>query len=162
MPPYQEALKKSGYDYKLNYKTQPSKRARNRNRNVTFNPPLNSNDLTSVGHKFLRIVDECFPPHHCLHKIFNRNTLRLSYSTMPNVSSIIASHNKHLLTIHAKPPDNSPTTRTCNCRIKESCSLNGRCLQESVVYQAVVERQDSKEQQLTLYRTNRRLVQTAI
>ena len=66
---------------------------------------------------------------------------------MPNVASIIASHNKHLLTIHAKPPDNSPTTRTCNCRIKESCPLNGRCLQESVVHQAVVERQDNKKQQ---------------
>ena len=66
---------------------------------------------------------------------------------MPNVASIIASHNKHLLTIDAKPPDNPPTTRTCNCRIKESCPLNGRCLQESVVYQAVVERQDNKEQQ---------------
>ena len=148
IPPYQEALKKSGYDYKLNYNPQPSKRARNRNRNVTwFNPPFNSNVLTNVGRKFLRIIDECFPPHHCLHKICNRNTLKLSYSTMPNVASIIASHNKHLLTIHAKPPGNSPTTRTCNCRIKESCPLNGRCLQESVVYQAVVERQDNKEQQ---------------
>ena len=66
---------------------------------------------------------------------------------MPNVSNIIASHNKHLLTIHAKPPDNLLTTRTCNCNIKESYPLNSRCLQESVVYQAVVERQDNKEQQ---------------
>ena len=32
-------------------------------------------------------------------------------------------------------------------QLQESCPLNGRCLQESVVYQAVVERQDNKEQQ---------------
>ena len=86
IPPYQEALTKSGYDYKLNYNPQPSKRAINRNRNVRwFNPPFNLKVLTNVGHKFLRIIDECFPPHHCLHKIFNRNTLKLSYSTMSPV-----------------------------------------------------------------------------
>ena len=96
--------------------------------------------------------------HHAVLSLKSRDFLalvmmKLSYSTMPNVSSIIASHNKHLLTIHAKPPDNSPTTRTCNCRIKESCPLNGRCLQESVVYQALSGRQDNKEQQRNIGQT---------
>ena len=132
-------------------------------RNVTWlNLPFNSNVSANIGHKFLRIIDKCSPPYNFLPKIFNRNTMKLSYSNMPNVFSIIASPNKHLPTIHEKfkPPDKSPNTRTYNRRIKESCPLNGRCLQGSIVYQTVVERQDNKDQQ-TLYRTNRRSVQTA-
>ena len=75
-PPYQEALKKSGLDYNLKYNPQPPKPKRHRNRNVIwFNPPYSVNVATNIGHKFLQAVDECFPPNHCLNKIFNRNTL---------------------------------------------------------------------------------------
>ena len=84
---------------------------------------------------------ECFPPHHALHKIFNKNTLKISYSSMPNVSSIITAHNKRLL----RNETYSATTATCNCRKSVSCPLNGECQQEGVVYQAVIERQDNKE-----------------
>ena len=58
-PPYQEALKKSGYTYKLEYKppinnNQPNKRTRHRN--ITwFNPPFNDNVSTNVGKQFFLI-----------------------------------------------------------------------------------------------------------
>ena len=107
VPPYEEALRKSGYDYKLNYNLQPPKRAKNRSRNITwYNPPFNSNVSRNVGQKFL------LSPHHTLHKILNKNTLKISYSSIPNVSSIITAHNKRLL----KNETYSPTTATCNCR----------------------------------------------
>ena len=47
--------------------------------------------------KFLNIIDRCFPNEHPLHKIFNKHTLKLSYSCMPNMKSIISSHNKAVL-----------------------------------------------------------------
>ena len=98
-PPYQKALDESGYNYKLTYNPQPAqKRNRNRQRKVLwYNPPWNSNVKTNLGRKFLNIVDRCFLKTHPLHKIFNPHTLKLSYSCMPNIKTIISSHNKKLL-----------------------------------------------------------------
>jgi hypothetical protein len=84
VPPYQEALRKSGFNYVLNYNPQPPKPKRNRNRNVIwFNPPYSANVATNIGHKFLQAIDECFPPNHPLHKLFNRNNLKLSTAVCP-------------------------------------------------------------------------------
>ena len=86
---------KSGYNFKLQYSPQPSKPKRSRSRNVIWlNPPYNSTISRNIGYKFLQAVDDCFTPDHPLRKIFNRNTLKLCYSRMPNVESIIFSHNK--------------------------------------------------------------------
>ena len=99
IPPYQKALDESGYSYKLTYKPQPAqKHNKNRQRRVIwYNPPWNSNVKTNLGRSFLNIVDRCFSKNHPLHKIFNRHTLKLSYSCMPNMKTIISSHNKKLL-----------------------------------------------------------------
>ena len=76
-PPYQEALSKSGYEFKLHYNPQPLKPKRSRSRNVLwFNPPYSANVATNIGHKFLKTINECFPPSHPLNKILNRNTLK--------------------------------------------------------------------------------------
>ena len=145
-PPYQEALKKSGFDYNLKYNPQPPKPKRHRNRNVIwFNPPHSVNVATNIGHKFLQAVDECFPPNDCLYKIFNRNTLKLNYSCMPNVHQIITAHNKTILDKQIKASENP--TKECNCRYKESCPLQGKCLTESVVYQATVTRKDNQQKE---------------
>ena len=143
--PYQEALKKSGYSYNLHYNPQPTQQNRRRSRNITwYNPPYSSNVKTDIGHKFLKAVDESFPQDHPLHKIFNRNTLKLSYSCMPNVQSIISSHNKSVL-----KEDNSNTNseNKCNCRAKDSCPLQGECLTKAVVYQATVKNEITNESQ---------------
>ena len=75
------------------------------------------------------------PTPQWLHKIFNRHTLKLSYSCMPNMKSVISSHNKYVLSNF-----NSPTQQpdTCNCRKKPDCPLEGKCLQSNVIYQATV------------------------
>ena len=50
---------------------------------------------------------------------------------MRNISSIIASHNKSILRPKAKEYG-------CNCRNKESCSLQNQCLPPKVIYEATV------------------------
>ena len=66
---------------------------------------------------------------------FSTDTLKLSYSCMPNMKSIISSHNKHVLS-KTNTPIQQPDT--CNCRKKPECPLEGNCLQTNVIYQATV------------------------
>ena len=147
-PPYQKALDESGYNYKLTYNLQPAqKRNRNRQRKVIwYNPPWNSNVKTNLGRKFLSIVDRCFPKNHPLHKIFNRHTLKLSYSCMPNIKTIISSHNKKLLSDYNQSQNLTQTLdKECNCRKKDQCPLEGKCLTPNVVYQATVKTETSTD-----------------
>ena len=146
-PSYQEALSKSGYEFKLHYNPEPTKPKRTQSRNVKwFNPPYSANVATNIGHNFLKAIDECFPSSHPLHKILNRNTLKLSYSCMPNMHNLISAHNKLIPGKHTQPETNNTKGKECNCRQKDSCPLSGKCLTKSVVYQAIVKRQDTGEE----------------
>ena len=95
-----------------------------------------------MGKKFLRIVKESFTPRHPLRRIFNRNTLQVSYSCMPNINleRKISAHNKSSLVNNSQSQEKS-----CNCRDKHSCLVNGDCLIQNVVYQATVESLMGKE-----------------
>ena len=105
----------------------------------------NANVSTNIGRRFLAIIDECFPQNHPLRKICYRNTLKLSCSCMPNIASIISSHNKTILTKHT---NTQPTVcDSCNCRQKMSCPLDGKCLAEGVAYQATVKREGTGDAQ---------------
>ena len=90
--------------------------------------------VTKVGHYFLKLLDKHFPRHHKLHKIFNRNTVKVSYSCTKNIKSIINCHNKKVL--HQNRP--CPNERKCNCIRKELCPLNGNCQVEKIVYEATI------------------------
>ena len=143
-PTYQQALEKSGYKHQLKFdattKDQTRSEVRNRRRNITwYNPPFSKNVATNVGKKFLRIVKESFTPGHPLRKIFNRNTLKVSYSCMPNLERKISAHNKSSLA------NSQSQEKSCNCRDKYSCPLSGDCLIQNVVYQATVESPMGKE-----------------
>ena len=55
VPPYQEALQKSGYNFKLQYNSQPSKPKRSRSRNVIwFNPLYNPQLVRILAISFLK------------------------------------------------------------------------------------------------------------
>ena len=88
----------------------------------------------SLAKSFLGFCRNTFFSHHKLRKICNKNSVKLSYSCMPNVATIISSHNKALLRKEATQPDPLP----CNCRHKSNCSLDGRCREKSLVYKATV------------------------
>ena len=142
-PEYQRALEKSGYNYDLKFEAtnnQATER-RSRRRNITwYNPPFSKNVATNVGRKFRNIVKESFKSGHPLQKIFNKNTLKISYSCMPNLERKINTHNKSIL---RENPQQSE--RMCNCRSKPDCPLKGECLSNNVIYQATVKTNDTKE-----------------
>ena len=85
-PPYQEILDENGYNYTLHYEPSTNTRRRNRPRNniLWYNPPFSKNVSTNIGHRFLSLVDKHFHKDHKLRKIFNRNTIKISYSCMSN------------------------------------------------------------------------------
>ena len=138
--PYQKALEESGYDFKLTFNPeQTTRKKKNRKRNTTwYNPPWDSNIKTNLGKKFLGIINKCFPTNHPLHKIFNRHTLKLSYMCMPNMKTIISSHNKKILSQDTAILAPTQQEGTCNCRKKPECPLEGKCLQANVVYRTSV------------------------
>ena len=93
-------------------------------RNITwFNPPFSANVKTNIGRKFLNLIDKHFPPSSKLNKIFNRNTVKVSYSCMPNMRSIINQHNARTLSNHSQQNQAPKNENHCNCSSKGNCSL---------------------------------------
>ena len=157
LAPYREALGKSGYAFKLEFNKppqQPPSQKRKRRRNIIwFNPPYNKSVKTSIGRAFISLIERSFPAGHKLREIFNRNTIKLSYSCMPNVKQIIDGHNKAILKIAETAQQQKNEENTCSCRKKEDCPLNGECLVSEVVYQATVTTGDEKETYIGLTAT---------
>ena len=56
---------------------------------------------------------------------------------MPSLKNIIDGHNKNIL-VNSETANSDKQDRKCNCRNKESCPLEGKCLSKNVVYQAKV------------------------
>ena len=141
-PAYQDALARSGYQHQLRYEApaQGGGRRRCRSRRVTwFNPPFSLHVSTNVGRKFLRLVDTCFPPGHLLHGLLNRNTVKVSYRTMPSMGQVLQQHNSKVLRPRVEEEEEG-----CNCRAGvQNCPLGGRCLAASLVYGATVTRADT-------------------
>ena len=95
---YNSALSNSGFKDKIkfnpDYKRNISKNNKRKRKIIWFNPPYSSNVSTNIGKSFLAILDRHFPKSHKLHKILNRNNIKIRYSSMPNFGSIINSQNK--------------------------------------------------------------------
>ena len=123
-------MKKSGYtNVNLTYQKPQTEKPKNRQRNIIwFNPPFNKNVSTNVAQAFLKLIDKHFPKSNKLHKIFNRNTVKVSYSCTENMGRIIKSHNKTIIC------PTSTKTLPCNCRDKNTCPLDGKCRSRDIVY----------------------------
>jgi len=174
---YNAALREAGYTDEIKFKMLPQQqniKKRSRTRKVIwFNPPYSDSVKTDIGAKFLSLINEHFGNSE-LKQFFNRSTVKLSYSCMPNMDSIISNHNRYLLNTQYGIPNNSrnqpsipnstlstplnqsiPTAPTqalsehfeqnnampkkkCNCRGKNICPLNGKCLIKFIVYRAEI------------------------
>ena len=119
-PLYEEALSESNCKASIKFEKPQYNTNRNGLRKVIwFNPPFSQSVKTNIGKTFLKLVKQHFPKHHKLNKIFNKNTLQMSYYCMKNMSSIIKPHNVKILSAESKEK------RSCNCRNKECCPLEG-------------------------------------
>ena len=118
---YEQRLASCGYNKKLTYQKQRENIenlkniGKNRKRNIIwFNPSYSKSLKTKISKYFFRLLNKHFPPGHKLYKIFNKNTLKLSYSCMPNLKAKIDGHNKKIL--ETTPP---LKTKSYNCLKKK-------------------------------------------
>ena len=139
-PVYNNALRNSGFNENIKFTPRPPKRRKRSRSIIWFNAPFSSNVKTNIGKLFLRLLDKHFPKHHKHYKLFNRNNVKISYSCMQKMTSIIQNHNTNLL----KDPVAS-TAKECSCRQKSNYPLAEKCLSECLVYQAWVDRSDKNQ-----------------
>ena len=144
----QKALDDSGYNNHLTFTphlTQSPELHQNK-------PPpkhhlVQSNLQKECGYKCWayvpQILDEEFPQNHLFHKIFNQNTVKISYSCMPNLKQKINGSNKLILQKMTAPS----VLKACNCRGLADCPMTGDCLKSFMVYQATVTTEDSRSAQ---------------
>ena len=117
---YQKALDYSGHKVNLTYNPNINKKVKKRQRKITwFNPPFNLDVQTNIAAKFLKMVTKHFPKSHPLNKIFNRHTLKVSYSTTRNIAKHISKHNNGVIN-QSKPETEK---KLCNCRTPANCPL---------------------------------------
>ena len=70
---------------------------------------------------------------HKFHKLFNKNTVKISNSCMRNTKTIVNSHNaKNLF------PEKSTEQRTCDYLKKVTCPLDQESLTTNITYKAKV------------------------
>ena len=132
---YEQALRNSGFSEELKCKnkdgeekTRNEEKRKRRRKIIWFNPPFSLSVKTNIEKLLFKMLKKHFPKANPLSKIFNKNTIKISYSCTRNVKSIISSHNKQIL-----PPKNKQVG--CNCRVKNSCPLDNKCLTSQLIYQ---------------------------
>ena len=99
---------------------------------IWFSTQFSQKVSTNIAKRFLDLLDKHFPKNNHLHKIFNRSTVKVSYSCTPNVGSIIESHNKKLINAENKQ------TKDCSWRKKKEFPLEGKCSSEDMIHKWVV------------------------
>ena len=140
---YERALLEAGFNAKLEYERIDGRNKRRRKRKITwFNPPYCASVKTNIARKFINLVEKHFTKQNPLHKIFNKNNIRVSYCCMRNIGSIIKAHNAKVL-----GENNTHADKPCNCK-KRECPFKTKgisCRAKSVVYKAEVKTKQSSK-----------------
>ena len=103
IPTYAEALKKSGFTENLTFTpkvtstTTSNEEKKCKRKIIWFNPTYCMSVKSNIGKTFLSLLRKHFPKGSALNKIFNKNTVKVSYSCMGNIASVITAHNKNIL-----------------------------------------------------------------
>ena len=92
---YNNALAESGFEYKITFQKQQNTSTitnnteKRKRKIIWFNPPFSLNVSTNISKKFFSLLGKHFPKMHQLHKLFNHNNVKVSYSSLPNFKSVI-------------------------------------------------------------------------
>ena len=111
----------------LNLKTQIKKQIKN---NYLVQPHFNKEVSTNIGKEFFTLLNKHFLASKKHHKIFNKNNIKLSFSSMSNLKFIINKRN----TLRLNNPDNNGEDKQYNCKSAKNCPLNEKCCRNSIVY----------------------------
>ena len=95
---------------------------------------------TNVGKVFLQLLEKHFLKNHKFHKIFNKNIVKVIYSCMEYMTSIIKRHNRKIIGNNFKN-----TEEGCNCRDKNKHPLKNKCLLTGLVYKGCVSIDENTE-----------------
>ena len=152
---YINALKRSGFK-KVSFAYQEKEdtankvaRKRNRKRDVVwYTPPYSKNVQTKIGGTFFYLLQKFFPKESKLHKVINKSTVKLSYSSMPSLKRIISTINSSKLNKEQNNVNGSKKAlKSCNGLVlcKNGCIVDGRCKEKDVIYKATCTDQDLNE-----------------
>ena len=128
--------------YNNNLQTMSRRTKKRRRRVVWYNLPYSKNVTANIGKEFFKILQLHFPKQHPLHTIFNKNTVKLSYSCTTNMDNIVKAHNAK---ISLKEDKKDEEEKGCNCRDKAACPVANKCLKTNVVYKATVQYDDKTQ-----------------
>ena len=100
---YQEALESAGHKHKLKYVEKDigsynkvKKRTRSK-KQYFFNPPYELNVKINVAKEVFKALERTIPKGHKLYPLLNRHTVKVTYSTMPNIQKKVSCHNKKVI-----------------------------------------------------------------
>ena len=103
--PYTEAPQKNGYNTNLPFdvtctnKINEKKKTKRESGKLPGSTPF-QHLCGHVAKTFLTLIGKHFPKDKGLSKIFNRNTIKVSNSCLPNVKQTISNKNNRLLQLH--------------------------------------------------------------
>ena len=148
---YEEALRKSGHNYKMQYEVKKSNndqkvKAKNRKRKIMwYNPPFCKLSNINIGRTFIYLIRKHFTAEHPLHRIINKNSVKISYSCTRNMEQVIKAHNQKTLKQFQDKKLPTAVKQPCNCRRKDTCPLKNKCNIENAVYMATIFPKEHKE-----------------
>ena len=110
-PIYNQALRNSGFNEEIKFSKRDNNRKGNRSRRIIFfHPPWSDQIKSNVGKCFLQLLDKHFPRGSELFHYFSRQKVKVSYSILPNVATILKSHNRKVLN-----PEQKLQLKGCDC-----------------------------------------------
>lgn len=98
---------------------------------IWFSPPYSRIFKTNIFKKLLQLIRKNFNKNPKLNRTFNKNTLKLSYCSIPNICSVVKQQNERIWNDEAK-------SHATNYRVKDNFPLNGKCLDTCIIYKANV------------------------
>ena len=105
---YQNALYESGFKEALKYTPSDTSfqeetiKEPEGEKEIWFDPPYSRSMKTNIGKIFLHSLVKHFPTNNKMHKIFHKNTVKVSYNWMKNMDSIITGNNHNILNPNQK------------------------------------------------------------